>query len=88
MSVVKNNTQRLINVKAMAQGKRVVVRLVPGLNSVTDAHWKVCMATGYVKELIKDGKLAHGKELDEMELDTEMPKADSKAEASPVKDKK
>ena len=42
MATVRNNTARQFNLKAqVAKGTKViVVRLVPGLNSVDDAAWK------------------------------------------------
>jgi len=66
MATVRNNTARQFNLKAqVSKGtKIVVVRLVPGLNSVDDTAWKSVCQQAFVKDLIAKRNIETGREVD------------------------
>jgi hypothetical protein len=89
MAGIINTTARQFNVKAVANGRRVCVRLSPGFNVVDDAIWSVFVPKGktakdakvddYVARLQKEGKLRFGGEVDDLELEQ---KPDTKTKTS------
>jgi hypothetical protein len=86
MAGIINTTARQFNVKAVANGRRVCVRLSPGFNVVDDAIWNVFVPKGkdakvddYVARLQKEGKLRFGGEVDDLELEQ---KPDTKTKTS------
>lgn len=89
MAGVLNTTARQFNLKCMDKdGKRVVVRLVPGLNEVKDEHWNAfCKPkmNPYVEKLVKDGHVKHGKSIDEKLEDLDEEPVKSKSKSEPVK---
>lgn len=94
-ALVLNKTARQFNLKAMTKdGRRVVVRLVPGLNSVDPEHFKAFVPGGnnkpdaYVEGLRKKGLITWGKEAEDAELDTEAVESKSKSEKKPAKSAK
>ena len=76
MAGVNNKTARQFNLKAIAEGHHITVRLKPGFNVVDDEAWDHMKKCDYVKGLKKDKLIDFGNEQDDKELD-----ADSSQEA-------
>lgn len=90
MAGVVNNTQRQFNLKTIGKnGNRVTVRVVPGFNVVDDKHWEEFVSAdgktvdAYVAKLKKEGSLAFGKDQDDKQLESEVPKSKSKSAKVP-----
>lgn len=88
MAGVINKTARQFNLKCLgAEGNRVLIRLVPGFNSVEDKHWEAFVPKGnkkpdpFVAELQGKGMIDYGAKVDDMELETDsVTKTKSKSE--------
>jgi hypothetical protein len=62
---VLNRTQRILNVKHISNGKRYVIRLIPGLNQIPDETWNIVKTCKFLEELKKNESIAYGKTIDE-----------------------
>jgi hypothetical protein len=94
MAVIKNNTARQFNCRAYLEGKRVTVRIAPGINFIDDEHWKAFVPKSgkkvepYIADLKSKGFIDFGKHLDDLELDVDPDtKAKSKITHAPNKNK-
>ena len=87
MAGIMNHTARQFNLKCVANGSRVVVRLAPGFNVVDDDHWKAFARSGkvdpYVAGLKKNGDIEFGKAIDDMELER-APDTVAKSKSEPM----
>lgn len=89
MSGIINNTARQFNLKCVGKSgaSRVVVRLAPGFNVVSDEHWSEFVRTGhvdpYVKELKEKKLIDFGKSIDDLLLERD-PDTKSKSKSEPL----
>ncbi len=92
MAGINNKTARQYNLKCIANKKRHLVRIAPGLNEVDDIAWAPFKTDAYTKGLKEEGLIDFGKKVDDM-LVTQDPDTKSKSKvqslpkpiASPVK---
>lgn len=86
MAGVMNNTARQFNLKTVANGRRVVVRIAPGFNSVDDEHWKAFTkpkVDPYIAGLKAKGSIDFGTKVDDLEMEKD-PDTKSKSKSEPL----
>lgn len=90
MAGILNKTARQFNLKCITkQGHRVIVRVAPGFNVVTDEHWEAFVPKSgkgvdpYVAELKKLGHLDYGDHVNDLELEMD-PDTVSKSRSEPM----
>jgi len=77
MAGVLNTTERQYNLKCVYEGRRLVIRLIPGLNDVPESNWATMLKDPYVKGLVGEGKVIFNDEVTKR-LETEEPLASTK----------